>query len=1043
MKKATKFDFKTLLVLLLSLTLCLSMVFAAACSDAKDSSSSSSSSTEEETYPTDYQQVTNGDFEFSTFTKKKASDYPVSSSIGWTLSRNSTSSNYAKSDCPSGIIDTNKELYNASEKNFSSVNPKTPFDYEGLVDSKDYIEADAEANDDGLVTKGSKILMIHNRTTTEGRGTAQKFTSSKTLSLSHNEYAELSVWVLTRGIDGAELKSLAEGSETGAYVAIQNTISSTRDPFIIKNINTKGEWVKYTVYLSASDFATSSFKVVLGLGFGQDKITNEYVEGYAFFDNVNFKVIDKKAYDEAVSAINGANKYNVYNDSNELVAADALIANECNATYLKNEDKQYSNQKYVLSHTRAGKLASTLSRELLTAAEGEKNLSEVKDLPNGTAKAVGSISDAYTACGIADDKKLPEEKGAGKALYFNYAANAPTTYSYTTAEYTVKAGACLKLSFWVKAEVRYPTERALTVTLNDLGKGVSEDHIVKTTIADNVNTKDYENDNYNGWCEYIVYVNNTSDYNPDSGLAGNDRKFTLTFDFGITSISDYNNNTWNLTSGYAIIAGFDGYVMTEEDYNIADTSSYSYAKKVTLSADLPNGNESKNTDSYNFSYSAADNVKIKTGVASNVLKYSLIKGNSKAAGNTGEEALSGYGNPDGVVAGLINTEYTSTYADAVKGLERIGENTHLQPLLIDNTGKNAAYGYMGQSATLSANTTTLITVKVYVTGSAVARIYLVNSDALDGFNTMQLYGEGKENYTAEVKEDFVIEVTAADCVNGWFTATFCITTGNEAKNYRPEFWIGDRNSETATEGVVYFDSYTVNSSVDADALKAELANKGDKINKSVSYKRLPTTVKYTNEKNKEVTKDFDDYDATPVYEVYRTSKAVFATFATIDVEHELDKTSGSSTDSSSSSSSETSSSTETSFNWALQITSIIIAAILIVLLAVVLIKMIVDKNSSKKHKTIAYYDRDSRDKAHSDIKAKKVRNSAKSDDDSDATEEKEAPAKEYDYDNMENNVGSDEATEETTEAEIAEETGAEEATDSENNETSDDNTDNQ
>ncbi len=104
--------------------------------------------------------------------------------------------------------------------------------------------------------------------------------------------------------------------------------------------------------------------------------------------------------------------------------------------------------------------------------------------------------------------------------------------------------------------------------------------------------------------------------------------------------------------------------------------------------------------------------------------------------------------------------------------------------------------------------------------------------------------------------------------------------------------------------------------------------------------------------------------------------------------------------------------------------------------------MIVDKNGSKKHKTVAYYNRDSREKAHMDIEAKKARNSAKKDD-VDSTEEKEAPAKEYDYDNMENNVESDEAAEETTEAETAEESGAEEGSESENNETSDDNTDNQ
>ena len=1006
MKKVTKFDFKTLLVLLLSLTLCVSMVFAAACSDAKDSSSSSSSSTEEETYPTDYQQVTNGDFEFSTFTKKKASDYPVSTSVGWTLSKNSTSSHYSKSDCPSGIIDTNSELYDASEKNFSSVNPKTPFDYEGLISSDSYIESDAEANDDGLVTKGSKILMIHNRTATEGKGTAQKFTSTKTLSLAHNEFAKLSVWVLTRGEDGVDLKSASEGTNTGAYIGVQNTVSSTRDPFIVKNINTRGEWVKYTVYLSASDFATSSFKVVLGLGFGENNITAEYVEGYAFFDNVNYTVIDKEEYETAVNALADEVKYNVYDDAHELVDADKLIADEHDVTYESNADGKFTDRVYALSHARNGKLGGTLSAELLKDAEGKKNLEGVK-LPDETAKAVDSVADAYTACGIKDEDKLPEEKANGKALFFNF--EKPTTYSYTTAEYTVKGGENLKISFWVKAEVKFPTQRALTVTLNDLGNGVGEDHVSKTVIADNVDTSDYENDNYNGWREYIVYVGNTAD---EEGKEI-DRKFTLTFDFGITSLSDYQNNTWKLTAGYAIIAGFDGYVMTDADYNIADTSSYSYAKKVALSADLPNGTESENKDSYYFGYSATDELVIKSGVASNVLKYTLVKGGSKAAGNTADGAESGYGNPDEITAGVINTEHATKYAEAVKGLEKIGENKFLQPLVIDNTGKGLAYGYIGQSASISANSTVLITVKVYVTGNAKARIYLVNSDALDGFKTLQVYGEAKENYTDEVKEDLFIEVTADDCKNGWFTASFCITTGNEAKNYRPELWIGERSAANADEGVVYFDSYNATTSVNADALKAELANKGETVVSSANYRRLPTTVKYTGDNDKELTKEFADYETAPVFERY-SGKSVFATYETIDVEREIDNTDDIADDDSSSSSSVETSSEATSFNWALQITSIIIAAILIVLLVIVIVKMLVDKKGKKKSKTVAYYNRDSREKAHQGIEAKKARAAAKATEtvkDEPAEEPAEEPAP-YDYDNPENNIVNDEPAEE-------------------------------
>ena len=94
-------------------------------------SSSSSSSAR-----TDYQVVTNGDFEFGT-DEKAATDYPVSSSINWTRSNDSLLNSATSSSKLSGIIDTDPDVYKeiAESQNFAKVsedenaeyfNPRTP-----------------------------------------------------------------------------------------------------------------------------------------------------------------------------------------------------------------------------------------------------------------------------------------------------------------------------------------------------------------------------------------------------------------------------------------------------------------------------------------------------------------------------------------------------------------------------------------------------------------------------------------------------------------------------------------------------------------------------------------------------------------------------------------------------------------------------------------------------------------------------------------------------------------------------------------------------
>lgn len=1040
MKKTTKFGFKTLLVFLLTLTLAFATTLAAACGNGNDSSSTSdSSSSTEENYPTDYQQITNGDFEFSTF-KTEAKDFPVSSSIGWTLSRDSITSSApsSKTGAPSGIVDTAKEAYDAiaSDKGLAKdgdnvFNPGTPYSAGKLTEDGSYIYSEDVENEDGLPTKGTKILMIHNETSTAGEGTAQKFTSTKTLSLAHNEFAVLSVWVNTHGLTSKQLTSNVENVDTGAYIMVQNTVSSSCDPFVIKNINTEGEWVNYTVYLASSDFSSSSFKVVLGLGFGSTDYTRYFVEGFAYFDNITYKTIDRAEFEKATE---GVSEYNLYKSD----SGNGYVEKE--AEDLVVNTKTNTEKTFLLSHKRANVNLGTA----YTLEGGESKVNEVSTVKPGKTGTVkfANVTEAYTAYGItADEDKLPGYDG--NALFFNY--EEATSMSYTTKAYSLNKGEYIKLTYWVKAKTEDSTQKALTVTLNDYGTHadlkLADSAINKTTIISDFNSKSYENENYNGWCEYNLLVSNT---------AGEDetatRWFTLTFDFGTTDKTSLVTDSWALTKGAAIVTEPVGYALSKDDYSIA--SSNDYFKKVALSADQ-NATESEENDSYNFAYGAGDKTTVLNGgVAANVKNYDAI--------TAGENETLNY-NPAmaNVEAGLFNSKYNTTYTVPA---HKNSTNKYVQPLVINNK-EAAVYGFAAtSSATVSANSSAYISVDVYVEGDAVAYIYLADSNALKFFEVLAVSSEGYD--VNNVKQDafnkqLAIKVTSADCNGEWVTVRFFVTAGDNSISYRPEFWNGSRDGESS-KGVVCFDNYSVSTSTDFDNFLIDLDDTTE--TEKLDYTRQPLLVKQVDAKGNDKGTYYHTYSATTIYTLYGNANALYADFTTLDAETETtvevaDATIDTDSEDSSSSSSSSVVANETSFNWALQLTSIIIAAVLIILLIVVLIKMLVEKNGSKKRKTASYYDRDSREKAHQAIQNKKVSKALKAEQEEEKEEEKIpeaeklATSSDYDYDNPENNIVNDEPeatdNDEQNEENATEENNVnEENNDNENNASADENTNN-
>ena len=1019
MKKATKFDFKTLLVSLLSFTLCFATVFAA-CSNQNDSSSSSSSSSSEETnYPSDNQLLKNGDFEYTTFTKKDT-DFPVyGSSTNWTRGYDSIGSSQAVSNSSKysdGIIDTADDAYNAIKANkYLPENPRTP-EYLGLVDDElyniaDYENGDGKSNEDKLLTSGTKILMIHNKTSEDGQGTARKFTSSS-FTLARNQFAKLSVWVKT-----VDLKSNVFGATYGAYIAIENTISSTAAPLVLKNIDTKGNWAKYTVYLSSSDFSTSAYRMVLGLGFGSAKVVSEYVEGYAFFDNAHMEIIDKTAYETAMGGVATENNVNL----NELdgvtykTLTEKIVKDQKAQEYIANENKNYTEVVYALSHTRAN--LNNYS-DILTGATAEKNKSErAGDADNA---GVVALKDAYSALSFDDKAKLPDADENQNAVFFNFNTSA-TGYSLTSKKViTVPKKSYLKLSFWMKAEVKSALySNALTVNVRDLGKtGANEtgSNVVSTALVSNDSTKDYENDNYNGWKQYVLFVSNT--------VGEVDRDFELEFVFGTMDAIDKDEDIRKLTKGYAIVTDLEGYELSADDYSIADTSSYTYAKKVSLSADLPNGatEDEDENESFSFTYSESEKAGMyANGTAESVNGYQFVKAGSNAVGGENDNVY-GY-NSEEVAGGIINSKYNAGFKVIADLLQT---DKTVQAMYLGAKADAVAYGFIGKSAILSANTTTYISVKVYATNGAIANFYLANPNALDRFNILSLNPVDRIDSEKEknLKKEYVQTYTGTD--GAWYTLAYLVSTGNEAVTYRPEFWLGTRDN-SASNGTVYFTDYTV-TTVEKDQKLFELANSGLKLveGSEVKYTRIPTTIKYnpvTDETDssssgkKEVKEITEEYNAETIYCEYSNAATLVKSYdyTTVDVEHEIDKTTTSSDDSSSSSSSEDSSSAAdpSSFNWALQLTSIIIAAVLIVLLVVIMIKNIVEKKNSKKSKSVEFYSRDSREIAGKKALAKKAENEKKA---AQADDDEDEEVGEYDYNNPEiNNNDKLNSTEETTE----------------------------
>ncbi|MBQ2740623.1 MAG: hypothetical protein IJF39_03260 [Clostridia bacterium] len=856
------------LALLMAMMMTSSFAALAACNGGSNDDSSDDTPSTTPTQ-TDTSRINNGSFEFVDWDDGR--NLLITSPTGWTKSTHSAASGSAvSSKSASGILNTDDEAW----KNFTQSSlpegvsaPKTAdeareywsqmsaydklqfykawddADYDEKVSKQDFYDAekdnfnvnikDVPVDKDGEIIqnpgthtqdgedKDTNVLMIHNAYT-DGQGTAQKFTSSSTITLESGTSAKVSLWVKTSNLtyfsSGTD-KQEDVVADKGAYIGITHTVGAkTLDQMQVKNINTEkmantdNGWVQYTFYLQGCSFATSTFTMVLGLGQSGGTNRLEYVEGYAFFDDVECTIISNSEYDSVVEDPNATStipEITLATPADEKIfhADKAYINQREYALNLTHGDANFTS--YTLPTMNVGLTEEKKGSYTYVAADDGKLNDPAKpgydstkpirlmernlnfDISNDaagtgvftTAQLLAKM--AATATDTNDYVKSVLTKGFGyeydeqnqtsSLTKFPFADNTQTllllsaggaNYTAKGMEFTLNAGKQMVLSFFVKTSNMEGITGA-NVSVRHNGGILSSISTIDTT---NITTIDVDGDDgkdiYKGWQQCFLFVENPTE---TDGL-----KFSVEFSYGGATV--YGASKDSFVDGWAAFTAFEIVADMGGAYEYANSATYS---KV-LSLSDPNGAQYSSSAFDTPAYLTGQEA-IETGYA-DPRNYIGVKGGSGYVKNDPTADRSKYSSD---TAGLISKKYIENYAgsgsimgitDQAKLNALLGNAT--QPLLIYNK-EESAYGF------ISINPDTVsdyreISVRVKVSAGAVANVYLIDMDDDSRENTLSIgrrisYWYDKDGNVCKVdptSEDFIkkTDVVLELQSNGLYTA---------------------------------------------------------------------------------------------------------------------------------------------------------------------------------------------------------------------------------------------------------------------------------
>lgn len=819
---------KKILALLLSSFMAVTAATSlAACGSGEDSSSTDTDVTDSET---DTARISNGSFEF--LDDNKGKNLIITSPTGWSKSTGSSAQGSASSSkTASGIVDTSDDAWknlttSSGLAHDTEAEAKANWDKLTAKDRLEFYKTWEDADDDNKLSdlsfydadkynynigiddvpvnsenaplenplthdyttenaddedRDTHVLMLHN-SYSDGRGTAQKYTSSTTITIQPGTSAQFSVWVKTMDMTfngTSDGKGSPVISDRGAYIGITHTVGGTTlDQVQVKNIDTQavnpeGEnngWVQYNFYLKGCSYASSTFTVVLGLGQGGGTDKWEYVDGYAFFDDVECSVVSNDDYDDKIDSLVSAGKLDkndiigIFTETNDrLFCADKEYKDVFDyALDLHSAFDKYSLDGKVttdLTEEKSGNNKVYVSGKLSTESapsDGRELYGQVNRQTDNDLTGLYTLSELQTMAGNGQKyspylKKILDNDFSGDNAYpfdQGFDGNVLLLMSTDGAAYTAKLEdestftlapeQRLLFSFWLKtSDISGFTGASVTLHetegTNETALSSLDTTSITTIDIDKYNAEtgetETEEDIYKGWQQCFFFVENDTE---------TDKSFTLSFSYGPTAIVGTTNSQYY--AGYAAFTNFETYKLTEKEFTYASTGTY--AKSVSLT-----GDELNSTASFDTASSIPDK-QIETGIA-DPRNYKGVFGGSGyvVSGGTNNEINANE------YAGLLNKKYAANYLEEMNEAEdkenhwlykllnaagiAVGDTnadtwwnelfgTSTQPLVIYNN-ETQAYGYIGSSQTISSSSYATVSVKVKVGAGATANIYLVDT----------------------------------------------------------------------------------------------------------------------------------------------------------------------------------------------------------------------------------------------------------------------------------------------------------------------------
>ena len=842
---------KSILVFLSVLCLFCSCAFAVACGNDTDSGSSDTptySYTE-----TDTENLSNGLFKYGTY-DKTTEDFPITSPSGWTRS---TDNSAYSSTVDSGVISIDNDAW---DKVFDKLYAKSDFvkvyenkyatDLDGKTDEekKDAIKAyfaNPTKHDDA---EDNFIYMLNNFTTsTSNTGTAQRLRSSSSVSVKKGEIYQVSVLVYTNIINSGV-------NGQGANIRFTNSVKgNSQAEYRIDKIDTENTWEQFTVYFVAHEDYDCTFTLTLGLGYGNGKndLTEDYVMGTAFFDDVKVEKVDALPTNVAFTDDVNSKKLSF--------GSDSPISLDGSANTVFKYDMNFDTSAYFTPSADTDK-TETLNKETKTVT-----------IDNGGAN--------FTLTTANED---------------NY-----EKYMLVSFKLQNKLSKLGSTDITVKVKDIYgtlPEETRDATTLSTVNDG---DEFTDCYILVRNNFKGQTREFY---LEIIIGPTDPAAVTEQSALASGtvkikDVKYSAGTDYnGYVSSEKYDDKTddpqYKLYSFFnsnanATVALYAGY---EADYAEHNHESY------TLTPAKSNIGE---ITSHPTAVSGYDGI---------TADHFYVKSDSTVTAINDRTSFSG----EKGYAGLINTKYLTTYAagDANLAGKLIGlytEEENVQPIVINNKNLDH-YGFVGAQQTVSASAYAKVTVKLKVFESAKAYIYLVDTsngekqilqfadftvNTADGLKNAAI---GTTYLAADNKFMLTVDSGAEVGDDGWTEIKFYLATGADEKKFRVEVWNGGRDGseDTASQGYVIVNSISVSTSSafteptswlsafdgsDGSPLSGEtISSFGGEGNALIAYTRELT------EKEKEFNKEYPEkavsYNATYVWA--KNDNMVYAVFNTVN-----------------------------------------------------------------------------------------------------------------------------------------------------------------